>query len=145
MADDERPNTLLDWWREQNRARQGEPSELLKRMRADAERWEKSPHIRELRESIRRLQESTALERLMGRMRPVLPDHDNVSIKRKRKPGAGRRRKPLTPIEERGIAILVKRGRVSVTRAKAILEKAGIRDLSRTTVYERYWKPAFGK
>lgn len=136
-----KPRPLLETWREQNSKRNGEPSQLLQQMRASMEglqRFAQTAPARELREAMRRMQESGPAERLMGRMRPAsLPQPDNaLKKKRGRKPS-------LTPEEiERGICILRSQSRMSVNAACWELEKAGIRG-SPSALYRLVIKPAY--
>ena len=103
------PSRLLETWRNLNRDRKGEPSELLQQMRDVTERGQnfaKQPYMQALAERIwrvveqphmrelRRIEASRVTGRLMGRMRPVSPHQPS---KRKRKPGGGR--KPLHTLE----------------------------------------------
>jgi hypothetical protein len=90
---------LLETWRELNRDRDGEPSDLLKQRRALGEdlrkfaqkphirelgeglrKFAQMPHIRELGETLRRMQESGVAEKMMGRMRPVSPSRPGDSV-----------------------------------------------------------------
>jgi hypothetical protein len=153
------PRTKLDTWREQNRDRDGAPSQLLKQMRATMEgaqrfaqtphmrvigktvhRIAQAPHVREIRERWPPMQANRIAEKLMGRMRPAsLPSR---LAKAKRKPGAGR--KPsITPEQKaEGIRILRSKPRMSVDAACAMLRDAGIAG-GNTTLYEWIVKPAY--
>jgi hypothetical protein len=146
----EKPNDhlrpLLETWRELNRDRDGEPSDLLKQRRAlgeDLRKFAQKPHIRELRETLRRMQESGVAEKMMGRMRPVSPSRpgDSVGL-RKRKSNAGR--KPSLTLEERaeGIRILRSQPRLSVNAACWELQKAGIK-AHPSSLYRLIIKPAY--
>jgi len=156
------PRPLLEAWRELNRDRAGEPSDLLKQRRALGEdlrkfaqkphihelgeglrRFAQMPHIRDLGETLRRMHESGVAEKMMGRMRPVSPSRpgDSVGL-RKRKSSAGR--KPSLTLQEvaDGIRILRSQPRLSVNAACWELEKAGIK-AHPSSLYRLIIKPAY--
>lgn len=138
-----KPRPLLETWRELNRERDGAPSTLLKQVRADAEglrRWAEQPHIRKMGETLRRFQENSAVERLMGRMRPAPPLPPVVSIKPKR--GGGRKCSFTLEQQMEGIRILRDEGRMSIDAAVVTLKAAGIEG-KRSAVYEWIWAPAY--
>jgi hypothetical protein len=161
MADEpDRPRSrLLETWREINLARTGAASRLLQGVRVSPETQKL---MREVQEAAQRLADSPtgramaklAEQHRLRRERELEREIEQelsqrMLGKRKRKKGGGRKPKPPTSIEARGIAILQKRGKqagrkLSLTRSCEVLEAAGI-NVGRTTVYQRYWKPAFGK
>jgi hypothetical protein len=144
MAD--QPQSLLERWREQNRTRDGAPSQLLKQMRADAEglrKWAETPRIRDLRESLRRMQASQVTGRLMGRSRPASAKRDgDANIAKKQKRGAGR--KPSLKSEQitEGQRLLRSRPRMKVLAACQTLLEAGIKTNS-SSLYRLIIKPAY--
>jgi hypothetical protein len=116
----------------------------LKQRRAlgeDLRKFAQKPNIRELGETVRRMQESGVAEKLMGRMRPASPPQpDNVSKKRKRSVG---RHRSVSPEQiEEGIRILRSQPRMTVAAACATLRDAGIKG-SPSALYRLIIKPAY--
>jgi hypothetical protein len=140
--------TLLELWREQNRDRDGEPSSLLisrethealRRMQQNApmvrlRTLAQTTPAREMHEAMRQV-----AERLMGRMRPVLPAQPD---RPRPKSGAGRHRSFKPEEIERGVRILRSMGKMPVEAACKTLEEAGIKG-KRSAVYSWIWKPAY--
>lgn len=141
---DDPPRSLLDNWRELNRSRDGAPSRLLQDLRIGNEglqRFANSPHGRQLREQLLRMQGSAVAGRLMGRMRPAAPDVVGTT-KRKRKHGGGRHRSLSRDQIEEGIRVLHSQPSMTVDAARATLRAAGING-SDSALYRLIIAPAY--